>query len=120
MVLAPRGGALYLDRMALPRPVSPRRALADLRAVLARRGRHQLIAGGLAIILPALIIAGFVIDANTNTAPPRRQLIYAESWRADRTDAEIIAQQKIDQAEKEQRAVERQEAYKRLEKRFGI
>ncbi len=106
--------------MALPRPASPRRALADLRSVLARRGRSQWIAGGLAIGLPALIVAGFVADANTNTTPPRRQLIYAESWRADRSDAEIVAQQKIDQAAKERRAAERRQEYRRLEKRLGI
>ncbi len=106
--------------MALPRPASPRRALADLRAVLARRGKHQLIAGGLAIVLPTLIIVGFYADARTNTAPPRRQIIYAESWRVDRTDADIVAQQKIDQAEKARFAVERRQAYQRLEKRLGI
>lgn len=106
--------------MAFPRPVSPRRAYADLRAVLARRGRHQVIAGTLAIVLPAIIVLGFWADAKTNTAPPRRQLIYVDNWRADRSDAEIIAQQKIDQAAREERTAERQRAYQRLEKRFGI
>ena len=106
--------------MALPRPASPRRAFADLAAFFRNRGRHQLIAGGLALLLPAIILIGFYTDANTNTAPPRRQLIYAESWRADRSDAEIIAQQKLDQKVKEDAAVERQKAYQRLEKRLGI
>lgn len=106
--------------MALPRPASPRRALADLRAVLARRGKHQLIAGALAIVLPAVIVLGFFVDAKTNTAPPRRQIIYPESWPADRTDDQIIAQQKIDQVAKEKAALERRQAYQRLEKRLGI
>lgn len=106
--------------MALPRPASPRRALGDLRAVLARRGKHQLIAGGLAIVLPAVIVLGFLVDAKTNTAPPRRQLIYLDSWPADRTDAEIVAQQKIDKVAKDKAAVERRQAYQRLEKRLGI
>ena len=106
--------------MALPRPASPRRALADLRAVFARRGRHQLIAGTLAVVLPAIIVVGFWVDAKTNTAPPRRQIIQIESWRADRSDAEIVAQQKIDQAAKAEAALERRRAYQRLEKRLGI
>lgn len=106
--------------MVLPRPASPRRAWSDLRAFLRQRGRHQLIAGGLAIVVPAIIVIGFWADAKTNIAPPRRQLIYVNSWSADRSDAEIIAQQKIDQAAKDEAARERQRAYKRLEKRFGI
>lgn len=67
-----------------------------------------------------MIVVGFLVDAKTNTAPPRRQLIYVENWRADRSDAEIVAQQKIDQAAKDAAALERQRAYQRLEKRLGI
>lgn len=106
--------------MALPRPASPRRVAADLAAVFRARGKHQLIAGGLAIMLPALIVAGFYADGKTNLAPPRRTLIYAENWRADRTDAEIIAQQKIDTVVKAEQAAERQRQYKRLEQRLGM
>lgn len=106
--------------MSLPRPASPRRAWGDLAAFFRNRGRHQLIAGGLAIVVPAIIVLGFHTDSNTNTAPPRRQLIYAESWRADRSDAEIAAQQKIDQAAREEALAERQRSYKRLEKRLGM
>lgn len=106
--------------MALPRPSSPRRAFADLSAFFRNRSRHQLFAGALAIVLPALIVTAFYFDGKTNLAPPPRQLIYIDSWRADRSDAEIVAQQKIDQAAKEKAALEKRRAYKRLEKRFGI
>lgn len=112
--------ALILIFMALPRPASPRRAFADLKAFFRARGRHQLIAGTLAIILPAIIVVGFYVDGKTNLAPPRRTLIYAENWRADRTDAEIIAQQKIDTEAKAEFAREKQRAYKKLEKRLGF
>lgn len=74
----------------------------------------------MAIVLPALILVGFYADGKTNLAPPRRTLIYAENWRADRTDAEIVAQQKIDAEAKAEFAREKQRAYKRLEKRFGL
>ena len=106
--------------MALPRPASPRRALADVAAFFRARGKHQLIAGGLAIILPALILWGFWADGKTNLAPPRKTLIFAENWRADRSDAEIIAQQKIDSAARRETELEKQRAYKRLEKRLGM
>ncbi len=105
--------------MSLPRPASPRRAFADLKAFFGNRGRHHLIAGGLAILVPAIILVGFITDSNTNTTPGR-QLIYAESWPADRSDAEIIAQQKIDQRKKDEALAERQRAYQRLEKRLGM
>lgn len=105
--------------MPLPRPASPRRALADLGAFFRSRGRHQLIALALALLAPALIVFAFIKDSNTNTMPGA-QLIYAEHWRADRSDAEIVARQKIDQAKREQALRERQESYQRLEKRFGI
>lgn len=106
--------------MALPRPASPRRALGDLAAFFRNRSRHQLVAGSLALVLPALILVGFYLDGKTNLAPPPRQIIYLDSWGADRSDAEIAAQQKIDQRAKEKAALEKREAFKRLEKRFGI
>ena len=106
--------------MVLPRPASPRRALADAAAFFRARGRHQLIAAGCAILFPAIIVGGFYLDGKTNLAPPKRQLIFAESWRADRSDEEIKAQQKIDAEAKRQAALEKQRAYQRLEKRLGL
>lgn len=106
--------------MVLPRPSSPRRALSDAGAFFRGRGKHQLIAGGLAIFCPALIVAGFWLDGHTNLAPPPRHLIFAESWRADRSDAEIQARQRIETVAKEKAARERREAYRRLQQRLGV
>lgn len=105
--------------MALPRPSSPKVLLADLKAFARERNRHQLVAGALAILMPVVILVGFYYDSRTNIAPGE-QLIYVESWSATRTDEEIIAQQKIDQAEKERRAAERQRQFQKLEKQLGI
>lgn len=110
----------YLGTMPLPRPSSPRRALADLASFFRARGRHQLIAMALALICPAIILAVFYADGQTNLAPPRRTLIYAESWRADRSDAEIVAQQKIDAKIKADYAAEKRRSYQRLEKSLGM
>lgn len=105
--------------MPLPRPASPRVLWADIRAFLRQRSRHQLIAAVAAIFMPTAIIVTFYLDARTNILPGE-QIIYAESWRADRSDAEIIAQQKIDQAARERAEAERQRQFKEVERRLGL
>lgn len=109
----------YLPSMALPRPSSPKALLADLKAFARERSRHQWIAAIFAIVMPVMIIIGFIVDARTNIAPGE-QIIYAESWPATRTDAEIVAQQKIDQKKKEARQKARQEQFQKVEKQLGI
>lgn len=105
--------------MALPRPASPRALWSDLSSFARQRSRHQLIAGALAVAMPIIIVIGFYYDGKTNILPGE-QLIYVESWSADRTDAEIIAQQKIDQVRREQALAERQRQYKEVERRLGM
>ena len=78
-----------------------------------------MIAATMAVIIPTVIIVGFYFDSQTNIMPGE-QIIYVESWSASRTDEEIIAQQKIDQAARDKALAERQRQYKRLEKRLGM
>jgi len=66
-----------------------------------------------------IIVIEFFVDSKINTAPPP-QIIYADSWNADRTDAEIIADQKKDQAEREAFAREKQRQFQELENKLGI
>ena len=103
----------------IPPPVSPRAAFADLRAFLRQRGREQWIGAALAVLVTMIIIIEFLVDSKINTAPPPR-IIYVEQWKADRTDAEIIAQQKKDQAVREAYAKEKQRQFKKLEKQLGM
>jgi hypothetical protein len=105
--------------MPLPRPASPKALVADFRAFIAERQRHQLVAAVLALLMPLIIVVLFITDARTNTAPPE-QLIYVKSWRADRTDEEIKADQKKAQAERQAQAEERQRQYQKLADLFGI
>lgn len=105
--------------MPLPRPASPRALWSDARSFFRQRSRHQLIAAVAAIAMPIVIIVGFYYDGKTNILPGE-QLIYAESWPADRTDAEIIAQQKIDQKRREAAQAERQRQFQKLERRLGM
>lgn len=102
-----------------PRPVGPRAALADLAAFLRQRSREQVIAAALAVLVTMIIVIEFLVDSKINTAPPP-QIIYVEQWNANRTDAEIVAQQKIDQKKRDAAQKERQRQYQKLEKDLGI
>ena len=102
-----------------PSPVSPRAAIADLRAFLRHREREHWIGAALAVLVTIIIIIEFLVDSKINTAPPPR-VIYVEQWKADRTDAEIVADQKTDQAAKEAARKERQRQFQKLEKQLGM
>jgi hypothetical protein len=105
--------------MSLPRPASPRALWSDLRAFALQRSRHQMIAAFFAVVMPVVIVVGFYFDAQTNIMPGE-QVIYVDNWPANRTDEEIVAQQKIDQERKDKALAERQRQYKQLEKRLGM
>lgn len=105
--------------MALPRPSTPRAAWADLKAFLGQGGRHKLLIAIVSIMMPIIIIIGFVMDGKTNILPGK-QVVYIQSWPANRTDAEIIAQQKIDQKKREAEQEARRQSYQRLADQLGI
>ncbi len=108
---------------------SPLYAIRDLRFFLAQRRPYELGFLALAMIVTVAIIAGFVRDSHVKT-PYKRNIIYVEQWPADRTEAQIVAQQKIDQvvkhkqqAELKKQQDERQAEFKRLDdklKAMGI
>jgi len=102
-----------------PKPVGPRAAFSDLRAFMRQRSREQVIGATLAVLVTMIIIIEFMVDSKINTAPPP-QIVYAESWSANRTDAEIVAEQKKDQAKRDAAAKEKQRQFKELEKQLGM
>jgi len=103
----------------MPRPVSPRAAFADFRAFLRHREREHWIGAALAVLVTLIIVIEFIVDAKINTAPPP-QIIYAEEWRADRTDEQIVADQKKHQAARDAARKEKQRQFQKLEKQLGI
>jgi hypothetical protein len=108
--------------MALPRPSSPRALWADLRAFSASRGRHHWAAAGLAVLIPTALVVLFYVDGKTNIEPGP-QLIYAQSWSADRTDEQIKADQVVHQKKREAKQKERQRQYQKVEnqlKKIGL
>ena len=79
---------------------NPFRALGDLRRFVASRGRHEIIFLFAALIICALLVGGFALASRVDKPYKPPEIIYVQSWRADRSDAEMIAQQKIDLAQK--------------------
>ena len=102
-----------------PKPVGPRAAFSDLFAFMRQRSREQVIGATLAVLVTVIIVIEFLVDSKINTAPPP-QVVYAESWSSNRTDAEIVAEQKKDQAQRDAAAKEKQRQFKELEKQLGM
>ncbi|WP_414901107.1 hypothetical protein ACMT1E_14460 [Sphingomonas flavalba] len=76
-------------------------ALRDLRQFLATRRKHDLLFAALAVGITTTVMVGFYLDGFVNMMPPwKRQITYIESWPADRSLEEILAQQKIDMEKK--------------------
>lgn len=105
--------------MSLPRPASPRALWNDLRAFAGQRSLHHYVAAVAAVLMPVVIIVLFYFDGKTNILPGE-QVIYVESWSADRSDEEILAQQKVNEERRQAIAEERQRQFQRLERRLGL
>ena len=102
-----------------PRPSSPRAAFGDLLSFMRHRSREQRIGAALALLVTGVIVTMFLIDSKFGAVPARQETI-VEIYPANRTDADIIADQKKDQAAKEAAKKEEQRQYQKLEKQFGI
>lgn len=92
-------------------------AWRDLRAFFVTRERHQYLFAFISVAFVILVIAGFYHDSYFEQQP---RIYYMESWPMNRTDAEIIADQKKDSAAKHRAQAERQAEYKRLADQLGI
>lgn len=100
---------------------SPITAWRDLRFFLATRKRHELGFLALSLVVTLLILVAFVKDSHFEK-PYERNIIYVEQWPITRTDDQIRAQQKIDQAKRniekaelEKRRKAKQAEFKRLD-----
>jgi len=116
--------------MSIVRHLSPIAAWRDLKAYLAKRKPHQFGFMGVAAALSYVIIVETLDVSHVPPPPYHRDIIYVQQWRADRSDAEIVAQQKIDsvaaardKAELKRLEAERRAQFKRLDdqlKSIGI
>jgi len=88
-------------------------------AVIRHSGREQRIGAALALLVTAIIVIEFVVDAKVGTALPP-QVTYVDLYPSNRTDAQIIADQKKDMADKLAAEKEKQRQYQRLENELGM
>jgi hypothetical protein len=102
-----------------PRPSSPRAAFRDLTAFIRHREREHLIGAALAFLITTIIVIVFLVDSTIGTTPPP-EVVEVELYAPNRTDADIIADQKKDQAAKEAAEKEKQRQFQQLEKQLGI
>jgi hypothetical protein len=102
-----------------PRPSSPSAALRDLFAFMRQRSREQVIGASLAILVTAIIVIEFMVDSKMDTAPPP-QVVDVQLYPSNRTDAQIVADEKKDQAEREAAKKADQEQYNQLAKQLHI
>ena len=97
-----------------PRPAAPRTLIADIRIAFGGSRRHRLVFGALAVGMTSAIVTLFVIDSHDDIGPGA-QTVYAADWSANRTDAEIVAQQKVDMAAIHKAKEERRKSFQRVD-----
>ena len=102
-----------------PTPSSPRAAFRDLTAFIRHSGREQRIGAALAVLITTIIVIVFVVDSKIGVAPTPTPT-YVELYSANRTDAEIIAQQKNEMVIKEQGEKEKRRQFQKLEKQLHL
>jgi hypothetical protein len=85
----------YIDAMEFFSRMSPVRAYRDLRFFLSQRQPYELWFLVLAVTITSFLIWAFAHDSYFEKEY-KPNIIYVEQYRLDRTDAQIIAQQKID------------------------
>jgi hypothetical protein len=78
-----------------------------------------VIGAALAILVTIIIVIEFVVDSKINTAPPP-QVVEVELYPANRTDAQIVADQKKDAAAMAAAKKADQEQFKQLAKQLHI
>lgn len=104
--MASRAGSAYLPAMSFLSRLNPLNGLRDLRIYLSSRPKHEVVFAFLAFATTVTILVGFYLDSGDLKRPYKRDIQYVESWRLDRTDAEIIAAQKQDMITRQKREAE--------------
>ncbi len=110
-----------------PRAVSPRAAWRDLRTAIAQPRKHRIVFAALSLALPAGIFLAMFNQAKVDEEwiPPK--ITYIRQWSADRSIAEVRAQQAVDlpkelaaKKAREDAAEARRQSYRRVADEFGI
>jgi hypothetical protein len=91
----------------------------DLVAFIRQREREHVIGASLAFLVTLIIVIVFVLDSKFGVAPPP-QVVEVELYPSNRTDAQIIADQKKDMAEKAAGEKEKRRQFQKLANEFGM
>lgn len=102
-----------------PRPSSPTAVFRDLLAFVRHREREHVLGAMMAFLVTLIIVIIFLVDPKVNTAPPQ-QVTYVELYPSNRTDAQIIADQKKDAAALLAAKKEKQRQFQALENQLGM
>jgi hypothetical protein len=102
----------------IPRPVSPKSLLADLKVLFAGPMPHKWPVLVLSIVLTSVII--WALQHDVRGPKSERQIIYVESWMADRKDSLILQKQKADLARYEAALQRKQKEFQNVADRFGV
>lgn len=102
-----------------PHPASPRAILEDIKSFARDRRPHQWFAAAGALTMTFGVLVLFYMDSKDQILP-REQIVYIDSWRADRSDAEIKVAQEKRQKEREEAIKARQKMFQDLERKLGM
>jgi len=90
-----------------------------MKTFAADRRPHQWVALGLALIIPVVIFILFMFDYDVKSDPPE-QIIYVESWRADRSMEETRANNERRAAARKEAQEQRQKEFQKLQNQLGF
>ena len=93
--------------------------MRDLFAFLRHSSREQRIGAALALLATGIIVGEFMIESKWGIEPTPTPT-YVELYAANRTDADIVAQQKQEEAIRAEGEKEKQRQFKELGKRLGL
>jgi hypothetical protein len=99
--------------MFLPTPRNIAASARDLRTFLTTRERHEWLFAGIAVAITAFIIFAFWHDSRFDRG---EDIVFVQNWPANRTDAEIVADQKKDRIARDQAEAARRASFQKVQK----
>ena len=99
--------------MFLPTPRNIAASARDLRVFLTTRERHEWLFAGIAVGITVFILFAFWHDSRVE---PMQEIIFVQSWPANRTDAEIVADQKKDRIARDRAEAARRASFQKVQK----
>jgi len=107
-----------------PRPARPKALIEDIKRVWrSSTNRYKLVFGTAAVGITSIILTGFILESRWGVMPEGPQIVYAEDYPANRTDAEIQQDQWADARKRRAIAEERRREWKKVDdslSRYGF